>query len=337
LEKLARTILTMPRLKVEKKDGEKDKSKEKKDDKDGEKEVETDEEKKKKEEEEDNDPNRPPMPDDILPSFDLTPLRLSCGQSFRTCQLLLEHADLSELDVDQASLIDDLSQDFSNVESDEEEQLLESDLYVRHAEDLECTICDENKRKLCRLHLVGQCPFQELCPLRHPSREEMDKLMSYYSSLPCRNFDRCRLKQCLYQHPGGPAPGSIQDQYLRRVPRAGRTTVCFRFLSGICEMSPETCTRGIHSASDEAERTILRCKGGLCRNGPECRVAGCLFNHLGFPVWYVPKSRDSVWFSKGWDADLEREKSGKRKTVFFRNPIFRLFSPQNHLFSPQNP
>ena len=82
--------------------------------------------------------------------------------------------------------------------------MTQAQVYSRHMEDMECVIINEKRQKVCRLYLIGQCPFTELCPLRHPGREELDRLYSYYASLPCRNFDRCRIKGCLYQHPGGP-------------------------------------------------------------------------------------------------------------------------------------
>ncbi|CAD7969875.1 unnamed protein product [Amoebophrya sp. A25] len=246
-------------------------------------------------------------PEDVLNNFDLTSLRFSAAQCFKTCQLFLDNADVLELDVDQASVVDEFSQEFANAESEVESQEEEAEVYEKHVDELECTIVNENRRKVCRLYLIGECPFEDLCPLRHPSKEELDKLYSYYASIPCRNFDRCKLKNCLYQHPGGPVKGSIQDQYIRRVVKGGRSTICFKFLSGICDQTAEQCDK-LHANADEAAKTIQKCRASTCKNGPECRVAGCLFNHSGYPVWYVPKSRDSVWWGRGWDEELENEK-----------------------------
>mmetsp|Transcript_7580 Transcript_7580/g.18266 ORF Transcript_7580/g.18266 Transcript_7580/m.18266 type:complete len:642 (-) Transcript_7580:641-2566(-) len=246
-------------------------------------------------------------PDSVLDSFDLTSLHLSSAQCFKVCQLFLDNADILELDVDQASVVDEFSQEFANCESEVESQEEEAEVYERHIEDLECVVVNENKKKLCRLYLIGECPFGDLCPLRHPAKEELDRVYSYYASLPCRNFDRCKLKNCLYQHPGGPVKGSIQDQYMRRVVKGGRSTICFKFLSGCCDQTAESCDK-IHANADEALKCIQRCRASTCKNGPECRVAGCLFNHSGYPVWYVPKSKDSIWWGRGWDEELEGEK-----------------------------
>ncbi|CAD7950520.1 unnamed protein product [Amoebophrya sp. A120] len=246
-------------------------------------------------------------PDAVLDNFDLTSLRLSSAQCFKTCQLFLDNADVLELDVDQASVVDEFSQEFANAESEIESQEEEEEVFERHIDDLQCVVCNDDRKKLCRLYLIGECPFQDLCPLRHPPTEELDKVYSYYASLPCRNGDRCKLKNCLYQHPGGPVKGSIQDQYIRRVVKGGRSTICFRFLTGCCDQTAEQCDK-VHANADEALKTIQKCRASTCKNGPECRVAGCLFNHSGYPVWYVPKSKDSIWWGRGWDEELENEK-----------------------------
>ena len=61
-------------------------------------------------------------PEEILESFDLTPLRFSAAQCFKICQLYLDNADVLELDVDQAAAIDEFQQEFANAESDVEDQ-----------------------------------------------------------------------------------------------------------------------------------------------------------------------------------------------------------------------
>eukprot|EP00536_Pseudo-nitzschia_multiseries_P005041 jgi/Psemu1/285499/fgenesh1_pg.91_\ len=76
-----------------------------------------------------------------------------------------------------------------------------TDCIYRHDDPQKRSSAGGGKNDVCIPFLAGKCTFEKGCRKRHPSKNEVPRLLAKYKKTRCRFGDECYTESCLFLHP----------------------------------------------------------------------------------------------------------------------------------------
>jgi len=104
------------------------------------------------------------------------------------------------------------------------------------------------KSDICVPFLTGKCSFENGCRKRHPSKEEIPRVLARYKKTRCKFRDECYTEGCLFLHPKEEEAKLKQPNFIASHHFPPLSDTC----TSVRSSSPDSASRQSNPSSDSA-------------------------------------------------------------------------------------